>query len=318
MPVREIQMRSPAKLNLFLEVLGKRDDGFHELETLMVRTDLHDVIRFRQRATSEISLRLATDDGENGHSGVPPRSGSNDRSAQPDAGGEHHFPLDESNLILRAARRLQEHSGTDQGADIVIRKRIPMQAGLGGGSSNAATTLISLSRLWNLNPDADELDMIAAELGSDVNFLLSGCPAGLCAGRGERVTAIPMAGPLHAVVVVPSQGNSTANVFRRLPVNAHVRSAEPLLRALRDGNLRSTRAALFNRLQEMAVEMNPAMSEAIGMLQRESSGSVLMTGSGSACFCLAATARQAQRMTTRLGERLTQRPGFRVARLVPG
>ena len=289
MPVREIHMHSPAKVNLFLEVLGKRDDGYHELETLMVRSNLCDLLHFKHKPTSDIRLQLADRCHVEQMGRVPPRALKSDR-----------FPLDDSNLIVRAARRLRQWTGTDQGASIVVRKRIPVQAGLGGGSGNAAVTLIALNRLWNLNLPLDELHEMAGELGSDLNFLLSGFRLALCRGRGDDVLSIPLAQQLHAVIVVPEEGNSTADVFRRLSLNPDRKSSDALQRGLRDGKLAMIQTGLFNRLEDVAENLNPAMSSALNLLRSASAGTAFMTGSGSACVCVVPTARRARIVAARL------------------
>ncbi|MEJ7595676.1 MAG: hypothetical protein WKF77_29550, partial [Planctomycetaceae bacterium] len=162
----QLTLSSPAKLNIFLEVLAKRSDGFHELETVMLRTQFCDQLTFHPAPFSVLMLSLSD------------ATPADMRSA---------IPLDESNLILRAARALQNATGTSFGAHMILHKRIPPESGLGGGSSNAATTLLGCRQLWNLNVSDDQLHAIAATLGSDINFLLSGASAAVCRGRGEII-----------------------------------------------------------------------------------------------------------------------------------
>jgi len=162
-----LRVDAPAKLNLFLEVLGRRDDGFHELETLMVTISLHDTLRFTEEPTPAIRLRC------HGRGGV-----------------DGAVPAGDDNLVVRAAKLLQEHSGTSRGATIDLWKRIPLSAGLAGGSTDAAAALVALDRLWELGLAPEELLSLAAELGSDVAFFVRGVPAAICRGRGEEIHAV--------------------------------------------------------------------------------------------------------------------------------
>ncbi|MCA9060666.1 MAG: 4-(cytidine 5'-diphospho)-2-C-methyl-D-erythritol kinase, partial [Planctomycetaceae bacterium] len=159
---RTLTIESPSKINVFLEVCARRADGFHELETVMLRTDLLDVLSLTPRNDATIVLEWS------------PRTPAALRIG---------IPLDESNLIVRAARALQQHSDSRAGVHITLQKRIPAQAGLAGGSGNAAACLLGLNRLWNLHLPVERLHEIAATLGSDLNFLLSGVRAARCTGR---------------------------------------------------------------------------------------------------------------------------------------
>ena len=177
---------APAKLNLHLEILGKRADGYHALETVMLPIDLFDTIEAR-RTSGDIALSI-----ENGS-----------------------VPADASNLVWKAAALLQATSQTLVGASIRLTKRIPSEAGLGGGSSDAALTLRLLNDLWDLYYPIEHLSKLANELGSDVGFFLHDSAA-LCTGRGEIVEPIPVAETLHFVLVKPDVGASTAKVFAAL------------------------------------------------------------------------------------------------------
>ena len=181
MILRSATVRSPAKINLFLESCGRRADGFHELQTVMARTDFCDVLRFTARHDDEIVLSL---------------------TQSPRIAGRRivGFPLDETNLIARAARALCSRAGVTRGADIVVQKNIPSEAGLGGGSGNAAVTLRTLNQLWGVHLPDTELHQVAASLGSDINFLLNGCRVGLCTGRGQHVTPLCVRSTLHGVL----------------------------------------------------------------------------------------------------------------------
>ena len=153
----KICVKSPAKINLHLEIIGKREDGYHELAMIMQNIDLSDYIEFENNQIGEIKLK----------------SDSKDLS------------LDEDNLIIKAANYIKEVSNNKKlGANIFLKKNIPIGAGLAGGSSNAAATLIGLNKLWNLNLDQNTLFLLASTLGSDIPFFING-GIQLCFGRGE-------------------------------------------------------------------------------------------------------------------------------------
>src|SRR5262249_6842875 len=171
---------APAKVNLFLEVLSKRPDGYHEIATLMVAVSLYDTLVFKEESSGTIQL----------FSSFP------QLSTGPD------------NLINRAALLLQERTGCRRGVSIRLTKRIPLAAGLAGGSTDAAATLWGLNRLWGLELASQELGRLGAELGSDVAFFFS-TPAAWCTGRGEIVEPLALGRPLDLVVICPPFGLST-------------------------------------------------------------------------------------------------------------
>ncbi len=274
-----LTIRSPSKINVFLEVLGKRSDGFHDLETVMLRTQPADVLQFRAVESDQLSLTLAA--------GTSPAIATG-------------FPLDGSNLILRAANALRDACGVRFGAHITAAKKVPPESGLAGGSGNAAATLLALNRLWRLNLTQVELHRLAETLGSDINFLLSGCRAAICRGRGESVEQIPLRGRFYFVSVRPRTGNSTAAVFRRLPPPTDRRCPEKIVQNLCGGFSSAFAMSLFNRLTEPAMSVN---SELAGLVQRvrKTLGLELhVSGSGSTCVAAAANYRQAVVFASRL------------------
>ncbi|PWU26176.1 4-(cytidine 5'-diphospho)-2-C-methyl-D-erythritol kinase [Pseudomonas sp. RW407] len=177
-----LTLPAPAKLNLFLHVLGRRADGYHELQTLFQFLDHADELHFAPREDGQIRL----------HTEIP---------------GVPH----DSNLIVRAARQLQEQSGCRLGADIWLDKRLPMGGGIGGGSSDAATTLVGLNHLWQLGWDEDRLAALGLGLGADVPVFVRG-RAAFAEGVGERLTPVELEEPWF-LVVVPQVFVSTAEVF---------------------------------------------------------------------------------------------------------
>ncbi|MEQ9409358.1 MAG: 4-(cytidine 5'-diphospho)-2-C-methyl-D-erythritol kinase [Fuerstiella sp.] len=274
-----LQCIAPAKVNVFLEVLGKRDDGFHELETVMLRTTLCDVLQFQDTDQGQLSLQTADD------------------SRSPEQAG---FPLDSSNLILKAATALQQATGCNRGAQITISKKIPAEAGLAGGSSDAATTLLALNQLWNLNLPRAALHEIAATLGSDLNFFVQNCRAAVCRGRGEQVQPVSMNGRLHLVVARPARGNSTPQVFAGMHPAASVHSSIDIVKALEGGSVDALVRAAFNRLTEPARRLNPEMAELSDHMSLLFHRPVFMSGSGSTLFAFARSSREAGKLARRL------------------
>ncbi|MCA9033975.1 MAG: 4-(cytidine 5'-diphospho)-2-C-methyl-D-erythritol kinase [Planctomycetaceae bacterium] len=258
-----IKASSPAKLNVFLEILSRRGDGFHELETVMLRTSLCDTITFALRSDPDINLHLHED------------------SCRISADA---FPLNESNLIVRAARLMQKQTGCTSGADITVSKQIPAEAGLAGGSSNAATTIRQLNSLWGTSLSEDALHALAEQLGSDINFLLSGHRAAVCHGRGEKVEPIALKGEFWFVAMKPVQGNRTQDVFQNSTVPETPMSAKTVGNALTAGDPLSLRQHCFNRLTSAAREVNPSMARMMDDVKQICQNSVFMSGSGSTCF----------------------------------
>ena len=197
------------------------------------------------------------------------------------------LPSGRDNLVVLAAERLRAETGCTRGASIRLQKAIPAQAGLAGGSSDAAAALAALDRIWELRMPADRLDAVAAEIGSDVAFFLH-APAAICRGRGERVDPVALSQPLHFVLVAPSLGLSTANVYRHVTPADPVRPVAPALDALTKGDSAELGRCLFNRLQPVAESLRPELAsvrDALANLDPPLEGS-LMSGSGSAYFGL--------------------------------
>lgn len=251
---------APAKVNLFLHVVGRRSDGYHLLQSAFVLIDWADTLHFERRDDAQLRRH--------------------DLSA----------PLPEDDLCLRAARALQQASGTPLGADISIDKRVPAGAGLGGGSSDAATTLLALNRLWGLRWPLQQLAGLALSLGADVPFFLRGRNA-FVQGIGEDVTPIDLP-PLWLMVVKPAASLGTAAVFSSPDLE---RSTPPVILAdfLADTQLGECAAEGFGRndLQAVAQRECPEVAHVARWL-RERFGNSRMSGSGSAVFARAGTGDQ--------------------------
>ncbi len=263
-PLREL---APAKVNVFLEIKGKRADGFHDIATLMLAVDLCDELTFAPADTGAVTL--TTD--------------APDLAAGPE------------NLVCRAAEALRAHAGITAGATVHLAKRIPWAAGLGGGSSDAAATLRGLNRLWNLNLPAADLAAVAATLGSDVPFFLNG-PAAWCTGRGEIITPAPVGGAFDLVLVKPAFGLATADVYRRLRVPENPVDGEAAKAALAAGDAEALGRALHNRLEGPAMELAPAVADWRRRLAEYKAAGTLMSGSGSCLFVLCRNPEEARRV----------------------
>jgi 4-diphosphocytidyl-2-C-methyl-D-erythritol kinase len=273
---------APAKLNLYLEVLGRREDGFHELETLMAPIRLFD------------RLRYCPSEAEDGFSLIF------DPSTSPDL--RIAAPIDEQNLVSRAIRLLAGASGSAPTGHFTLTKRIPVQSGLGGGSSDAAAALVLANAAWKLNYSGARLAEIAAELGSDVPFFLAGQSA-ICRGRGERIEAIKPLPKLDVVVVAPPAGLSTATIFKALDAQKSAwagkfesrRKIESLVSRLNSGSLSAASRWMANRLQSVASTLCPWIEKLGTAFANFGCYAHLLTGSGSAYFGVMRSARHARR-----------------------
>lgn len=269
----DVVVWAPAKVNLYLEVLGKRPDAYHAIETLMVTVGLYDTLVLRDGPSGAVAL-ACTD---------PTLSAGDD------------------NLVVRAARLLQERTGCPRGCRMRLVKRIPMAAGLAGGSTDAAATLLGLNRLWQLGLTANELARLGAELGSDVPFFFH-APAAWCSGRGEIVSAVPVSGRLDLVLLCPRFGMPTAQVYRQVEVPARPRSGEAIRSALSRGAALEVGRGLFNRLQEPAVRLDARIGEYYKRLVSLAPAGVLMSGSGSSLFAVCRSPTEQERLTAVLRE----------------
>jgi len=239
------EVAAPAKLNLFLHITGRREDGYHLLQSVFMLMDWCDVLHFERRADGGLSREdLAT-------------------------------PVPADDLVLRAARALQAATGTTQGAHILLDKRLPAQAGMGGGSSDAASCLLALNRLWRLGLPLAQLERIGLALGADVPFFLRGRNAWV-EGIGEHITPVDVPAGRFAVVK-PAQGLDTASIFRD-PVLK--RDTEP---AILSGFAANPLQFGHNDLQPVAQRLCPEMGSALDWLESQGLQG-RMTGSGSAVF----------------------------------
>lgn len=281
----EVTVEAPAKINLFLEVLGKRPDGFHELETLMVPATVFDTLTFRPRADSFIQLRCEWAVGLQ----AAQRCNSAEMADTPFG----DLPTDEKNIVYRAAKLLAQESGQALGAEIEVIKRIPSSAGLGGASSDAAATLLAGNLAWDLKLSLEKLHAMASALGSDIPFFLFR-GAAICRGRGELIETIPSR-RLQAVIVRPPVGLPTPQVFRHCTPTTSPEDVSTMTEAICSGNPQQMQQGMTNRLEPAASQITPW----IQTLQQafDSTGAMAhqMSGSGSSYFGLFHHAKQARR-----------------------
>jgi 4-diphosphocytidyl-2-C-methyl-D-erythritol kinase len=275
----EFVVQAPAKLNLFLEVLAKRADGYHEIETLICPIDLYDTLYFREEADGRLELEC--------------------RWATMPTTCLEDLPAGAGNLVWRAVDLLRRRTGVRRGASLRLVKRIPTAAGLGGGSSDAAAALVAANRAWNLGLARAELAALAAELGSDVPFFLHGGPA-ICRGRGEQVEPVAGLGRLNFVVLRPPEGLATAAVYRLCRTAREPPSVTALVACLRRDDGAEAGRLLWNRLQPAAEQLSPWIAKLGRVLAAEALWGHGMSGSGSACFGFCRHAVEARRLARRL------------------
>lgn len=236
---------APAKLNLFLHVVGRREDGYHLLQSVFMLLDWHDTLHFERRGGAALSRE--------------------------DVGA----PVPEDDLVLRAARALQAATGCREGAHITLDKRLPAQAGMGGGSSDAASCLLALNRLWNTGLGRGELARIGLALGADVPFFVHGRNAWV-EGIGERITPVEVPAG-RFLVVKPAAGLDTAAIFRAPDLNRNSDAA--IISGFAANPLQFGR----NDLQPVAQRLCPEVGRALEWLASQGLAG-RMTGSGSAVF----------------------------------
>lgn len=251
-------VKAPAKINLSLDVLFKRPDGYHEVEMIMTTIDLADRLEFTLLDRREIYIL------------------SHNR----------FVPDDQRNLAYQAAKILQERFSVDKGVAIMIEKNIPVAAGLAGGSSDAAATLRGLNKLWDLGLSLDELAELGAEIGSDVSFCVYGGTA-LAKGRGEKILHLPPPPTCWVVLAKPFIGVSTADVYRRLNVNGiNHPNTQQMIEAIKEGDFAGVCSNMGNVLEDVTFKLHPEVESIKEQMKRFGADAVLMSGSGPTVFGL--------------------------------
>jgi 4-diphosphocytidyl-2-C-methyl-D-erythritol kinase len=278
-----VEVWCPAKLNLFFAVKGKRDDGYHEIETLMAAVDRYDTLYVTPDLSGEVSISCGW-------------AGSLQPSADDSLG---KLPSADQNLAVRAVRLLKQRFGVESGARLKLVKRIPAAAGLGGASSDAAGALAGADRVWGLGLSDAQLANLASELGSDVPFFL-GKAVAICRGRGELVEPVSGTKPFYAVIVRPPVGLATAGVYAQCRVVAPERPIGQVIGALRTGELGHTGMRLYNGLERAAAGLTVWIDRLRQEFQRMNCETCGMSGSGSSYFGVCRDRRDALRVAAML------------------
>ncbi len=277
--MKELTLNAYAKVNLTLDVRGRRPDGYHEVETVLHTLELHDTVILRE---AERGIRVLCD--------------------------HRRVPSDEQNLVFRTAQLLQESCGVSQGVEIELRKQIPPASGLGGGSSDAAVTLLGLAQMWKLRLDHGQLLELGSQLGSDVPFFLVG-GAALATGRGEQLRLLPTLPTTWVVVACPEVEVSTAWAYAQLDSTTIARrpNTERLVEALRREDVAAVAQELCNVFEPVVSRYHPQVSALKQRMLAAGALGAAMTGTGPAVYGLfpgEAEARQAARSL--VSERETQ------------
>ena len=267
-----IQLRAPAKVNLYLRVVGRRPDGYHELETVFERIDLADELTFEPAE----ALTLTCDDAA--------------------------LSCGEDNLVIKAARLLHAGTGQRRGARMHLRKRIPIAAGLGGGSSDAAAALVGLTQLWRLELSRERLFELAATLGADVPFFLTAAPWMIARGRGELFEPIAARLGITQLLVWPGEPLSTKEVFAgwEFDLTGLRPSISMMAHALSNGSLSELATGLWNDLQPEAIRRCPVIQKVHSSLQESGCLAAVMSGSGPSVVGLCRDRDHAQEIASRI------------------
>ena len=265
--LKELHLNAYAKVNLALNVLGPRDDGFHEIETILHTVDLHDAITLRER---EEGIDVRTD-----NPAVPP---------------------DARNLVVRAAQVLRDTFGVQRGVEVDIRKGIPVASGLGGGSSDAAITLLGLVQMWKIRLNGRGLISLAASLGSDVPFFLEG-GAAIARGRGEKVQWLPPLPTTWVVLARPRVEVSTAWAYQNLNLS-RVRGRPDvagMTEAMRREDLAGVGRLLGNVFEDLLVTRHPVVGELLRRILAGEAYGATLSGTGPTVFGLMANEAAARK-----------------------
>jgi 4-diphosphocytidyl-2-C-methyl-D-erythritol kinase len=276
------QIPSFAKINWSLQVLGRRPDGYHEIRTLLQTISLHDDLRFSSSGGDELIFSCS----------------------------DPNIPVGLDNLVVRAAHALRDRFQIGVGANIHLEKRIPAKGGLGGGSSNAAITLLALSKLWDLEIEQEDLFDLGGKLGADVPFFFTGGTA-LAEGTGTRVFPVTDAAKKHIVIISPNATVSTAAAYEALQASALTTSSDDtILSSFHAGaDLELSRPCKpRNDFEHVVFESEPEIGRAKNELQRVGADSSLLAGSGSSVFGIFESKQEQERAIAEL----KAEPGWRV------
>lgn len=266
-----LTVRSPAKVNLFLEVVGKRSDGYHDLQTVFQELDLFDEMIVARSALP--GIRITSD--------------------------SPLVPVGSTNLAWRAAEAYFRHTQTSSGVKIHIVKRIPVAAGMGGGSSNAASTLMALQELFGVRLEPALCRRIARGLGADVPFFLN---RGTAIGRGigDELEPLDRVRPFTVVLVNPNFPVPTALVYKELSLSGLRHPVEPFSVLLREGDLHMIARSLFNRLEDVVLRMHPVLHDIKKGLREAGALGAALSGSGPTVFGIAENEDEGRRIVEKV------------------
>lgn len=263
--MKEIKVISPAKVNLYLDILARRRDGYHEIETIIQVIDLCDEVTLREREKGiEVSCQKE---------GVPEGKG---------------------NLAYRAAQLILQETKLRKGVEIEINKNIPAAAGLGGGSSNGAATLVGLNELWNLNLPRRTLIELASSLGMDVPFFIQGGRA-IAKGKGDELTPLKGWSPFWLILVIPEFRVSTKCAYQSLKLGL-TKGESQIKIALKHLEVGDLSSILYNKFQEVMEKKYPRLKMIKERLKSLGTSAASMSGSGSAIFGIAGSRQEAEKI----------------------
>lgn len=259
---------APAKINLALDTLYKREDGYHEVEMIMTTIDLNDRLTFECRDDGEIIIDV-----------------------------EHNFvPSDHRNLAYKAAKLMQDRYNIKKGVKISLEKSIPISAGLAGGSSDAAATFRGLNELWGINESLETLSELASEIGSDISFCIYGKTA-LCQGRGEKITHLPKPPSAWVVIAKPDIGVSTPEIYGALDLeNKDEVQTQACLKAIENNDYASMCQSLGNSLEKVTMQLYPEVEKLKNTMSNTGVDAALMSGSGPTIYGFVQKERQAKQV----------------------
>ncbi|MDR3239195.1 MAG: 4-(cytidine 5'-diphospho)-2-C-methyl-D-erythritol kinase [Clostridiales bacterium] len=289
--MESIWVNARAKINLALDVIGKREDGYHDLRTIMQSVELHDRIEIKK--VSQYSLKLVTDDP--------------------------CLPTDEKNLVVQAAAYCQKEFGLDSGLFIGLRKTIPLSAGLAGGSSDCAAVLSGLNQLFDLRLSLEDLMAMGRRFGADVPFCLMG-GAALAEGIGDKLMPLPPHPPVSVVIAKPPEAISTAWVFQEFRRPDEYPDIHPdihpdnrldnrpdilrMLACMESGDIRGLAAGFYNALESVTVPVCPDIPRLKEIFLEAGALGTLMSGSGPSVFAYFADWREARRSMYKIKKRM--------------
>ncbi|WP_347861771.1 4-(cytidine 5'-diphospho)-2-C-methyl-D-erythritol kinase [Salimicrobium sp. PL1-032A] len=267
-----IMEKAPAKINLSLDVLHKREDGFHEVEMVMTTIDLADRIELELLQEDRIILEAES----------------------------RYVPNDERNLAYLAAKKMKEHFALEEGVHITLKKYVPVAAGLAGGSSDAAAVLRGMARLFDLRTTPEELAEIGSEIGSDVSFCVHGGTA-FATGRGEKIKEIPAPPPCWVVLAKPPLGVSTKTIYQSLEVEkAYHPDTQAMIKAIEQGDYEGMCRYIGNTLEAVTVQQYPEVAQLKEHMLQAGADASLMSGSGTTVFSLVEQDVKAKRIYNHL------------------